>query len=418
MPRSNSKVRWFRLMKAASKNARPTRSWVIIESIPAARCVLKAAVSASVRALSLALVAVMIPASMFAQARTSTAAPPSSITRPDSIQDSGMYKYWTEMNNQQRAGGALFGQLTVEGQPLLWDPVLITVDCQGATVHTAQSDPKGNFAIVGVKLAGVLGVQDDSVRQMETHLEGCTVQGSLPGFQSSTIAITARNLRDQPDLGTLTLRPEGTALGSMVSETTQSAPGDAVKHFQVAGAALMEQNPDKARRELKKAVEIDPKFAEAWYQLGKLQQPDHLPESRDSFTKAVAADPKYLPPYEQLAALAVQSGKWQEAVDNTNHAVQLNPSGTMQTWYYNALANLQLGKADAAEASARKSLAMDPLHLIPMTDEMLAVILVKKGNYPEALAHLRNCLTYLPAGDGRETVKRQIKQLEQQVSKK
>ena len=328
-----------------------------------------------------------------------------------------MYKYWTEMNNQQRAGGALFGKLTVEGQPLLWDPVLVTVDCHGTTVHTTQSDPKGNFAIVGVKLAGASGVLDDSVRQMETHLEGCTVQGALPGFQSSTIAITARNLRDQPDLGMLTLRSEGGALGSMVSETTKSAPGDAVKHFQAAGAALMDQNPDKARHELKKAVEIDPAFAEAWYQLGKLQQPSNLADSRNSFSKAVTADPNYLPPYEQLAALSIQNGKWQDAVDNTNHALQLNPAGTMQTWYYNALANLQLGKSDAAEASARKSLAMDPLHLIPMTDEMLAVILVKKGNYPDALAHLRNCLTYLPAGDGREAVKRQIKQLEQQVSK-
>ena len=148
----------------------------------------------------------------------------------------------------------------------------------------------------------------------------------------------------------------------------------------------------------------------------RLQQASNLPETRNSFTKSVAADPKFLPPYEQLAALAVQNGKWREALDYTDRALQLNPTGTMQTWYYNALANLQLGKTGAAEASGRKSLAMDPLHIIPMTDQMMAVILVKKGNYPEALTHLRNCLTYLPAGEGLELVKRQIAELEQRAS--
>jgi len=378
---------------------------------------MKALVSVPALLLSLVLAAFTLPAPLSAQARTSTAAPPSSITRPDSIQDSGLYKYWTQMNNQQRAGGALFGKVTVEGQPLLWEPVLVTVDCQGTTLHTTQTDSKGNFVITGVKLAGVLGVQSDSVHQMETHFEGCTVQGSLTGFESSTLTITARHLRDEPNLGTLTLQPEGAALGSVVSTTTNSAPANAVKHFQAAGAALMEENPGKAQHELSKAVEIDPNFAEAWYQLGRLQEASKLPEARDSFSKAVAADPKYVLPYEQLAGWAVQNSKWHEVVENANHALQLNPAGNMQTWYYNALGNFQLGKIDLAEGSARKALAMDPLHTIPMTDQMLAVILIKKAKYAEALDHLRNCLTYLPDGEGAKLVKRQIAQLEQRTAK-
>lgn len=34
----------------------------------------------------------------------------------------------------------------------------------------------------------------------------------------------------------------------------------------------------------------------------------------------------------------VQAEKWQEAVDNTNQALQLDPGGTPQLWYYDALA--------------------------------------------------------------------------------
>ena len=54
-----------------------------------------------------------------AQVHTSTPGPPSNITRPDSIQDSGVYGYWTNMSEQGRAGGALLGKVIVEGEPLL-----------------------------------------------------------------------------------------------------------------------------------------------------------------------------------------------------------------------------------------------------------------------------------------------------------
>ena len=62
-----------------------------------------------------------------AQVRQPTPAPPSTTTRPDSIQDSGLYGYWTNMSGQGRAGGALLGKVTVEGEPLLWNPILVSV---------------------------------------------------------------------------------------------------------------------------------------------------------------------------------------------------------------------------------------------------------------------------------------------------
>src|ERR1700733_471604 len=74
--------------------------------------------------------------------RSSSPAPPSTITRPDSIQDSGLYGYWTGMTAQGRAGGALMGKITVEGEPLLWNPILVSVICNGATVYTTHTDPK------------------------------------------------------------------------------------------------------------------------------------------------------------------------------------------------------------------------------------------------------------------------------------
>ena len=59
-------------------------------------------------------------------------------TRPDSIQDSGLYGYWTNMTQQGRAGGALLGKVTIEGEVLPWDPILVTVACQGNTMRGSR----------------------------------------------------------------------------------------------------------------------------------------------------------------------------------------------------------------------------------------------------------------------------------------
>jgi regulator of sirC expression with transglutaminase-like and TPR domain len=74
-----------------------------------------------------------------------------------------------------------------------------------------------------------------------------------------------------------------------------------------------------------------------------------------------------------------------------------------------------LNRKDVAEASATKALAMDPLHTQPNTEQLLAVILADKQDYAGALAHLKNCLTYLPSGQNADTVKQQVAQLEKIV---
>ena len=131
----------------------------------------------------------------------------------------------------------------------------------------------------------------------------------------------------------------------------------------------------------------------------------------------MAADPKFVLPYEQLAALAVKAEEWQEAADNTTQALQLDPAGyTSDCWYYDALAKFQLGKTEEAAASATKSLAIDPRHSVLNTEQLLAVILARKGEYAGAVLHLNNCLSYLPPGPLSDLVKQQIAQLEPKVT--
>jgi Tfp pilus assembly protein PilF len=357
--------------------------------------------------------------SAMGQMRPTTQTPQTNtITRPESIQDSGLYDYWTQMSGQGRAGGALLGKLAVEGEPLPWEPLLVTVTCDGKVVYTTQTDAKGNFGIVSVTLPGALGKQGDSQRQLETHFEGCLVQGVVPGFRSTTITLSQRNLRDDPDIGTIMLSRIGRDLATTVSRTTETASANAIKSFEKARDEMLQHNPDSAERELKKAVQEDPKFAEAWLQLGKLQEASDPGAARDSFLRASAADPEFVLPYEQLAALAAQNGNWREVLDNTNHVAQLLPEGTAQTWYLNALANYQLGKPDVAQASAVKSLTLDPRHSVLNTEQLLAVILARKGDFAGALGHLRSSLTDVPPGPNADLLKQQIAKLERRVAAK
>jgi tetratricopeptide (TPR) repeat protein len=317
------------------------------------------------------------------------------------------------MTNQGRAGGALLGKVRVEGQPLLWEPILVSIICQEKAVNTTRTDPKGNFAFTTVR--GVINAQADVQREMKIYYEGCKVEASLTGFHSDALTITERNLREEPELGTIWLHSNGRAIGAALSIMSGAVPKKAEKLFEAAHAAMLEQNPERAQSDLEKAVRVHPEFAEAWFQLGKLQMTSGAQSARESFSKALAADPQFILPYEGLAQLAVLEEKWPEVLANTSHALQLEPSGTPRIWYFDALANYQAAKLDAARAGPVKSLAMDPGHQIPNTEQLLAVILARQGDYEGALQHLRNCLAYVTTGPNVEFLKQQIGQLERTV---
>ena len=268
--------------------------------------------------------------------------PPDTITRPDSIADSGPYGFWSQMTNQGRAGGALLGKVLVEGQPVLWEPVFVSIVCHDKVVNTARTDPKVNFAFTTVR--GVVTAQADAERQMKMYYEGCKVEASLTGFHSDALIITERNLREEPELGTIWLHSNGRAIGTVLSTTSGALPKKAEKLFEEAHAAMLEQNRGRAQSDLEKAIREYPQFAEAWFQLGKLQMSASAQSARESFSKAAAADPRFILPYEELAQLAVQEEKWAEVLANTGRA-----SATGPVWH---TASLVLRRA--SQLSGRK----------------------------------------------------------------
>ena len=321
---------------------------------------------------------------------------------------------WNKLLHSGRVGDALIGNVALTGGALPWDPIPVSVMCDGKTRYTTRTDAKGYFLIAPAEPAGSTTLKADA-KPLAAQFVGCSVEAALPGFDSSALAIANRNVLDSQNIGTITLHREEGSGDTALSSTTAAAPKDATNSYEKARKEWLDNKPDRAQKDLQKAVEAYPQYAEAWYQLGKIQEASKSPEASNSFSKAVAADPKFALPYEHLAPLAAQAGKWQELLDDTTRELVLNPRGTLDIWYYNAFGNYQLKKIDVAEASALKSLSMDPLHAQPNTEQLLAVILVEKQDYAGALQHLRNCLTYFAPGQSLDLVKQQIAQIEPAV---
>ena len=336
---------------------------------------------------------------------------PSKTPAPPADPSTMINRDWDKLRQQGRGGDRLTGDVQVTGGVVPWEAISVTVMCDGKTKYTTSTDSKGLFSINSVDDRGPNTVKADP-KPVGWQYVGCNVQAALPGFNSSTLSIGDRHVMDSANIGTITLRREENSGGSAVSSTTGSAPKDATKAFEKARAAYLENKPDRAEKELQKAVQVYPQFAEAWYQLGRLQEAAKSPEAYNSFSKAAAGDPKYVLPYQHMATLSAAAQKWQDVVDQTKRELELDPRGNPQVWYYNALGNFQMKNLDAAEASGNKALAMDPLHQEPNTEQLLAVVLASKQDYTGALAHLKNCLTYFPPGPSLDLVKEQIAQLE------
>ena len=338
---------------------------------------------------------------------------------PEAASGFGKDANYANLQEHQRGSLTFIGKVAVQDAMFPWDPIPVVVTCSGVVRYRTEADAKGGFTIVPETAdpmhSEVAPEAGNSHQVTAGQLIGCDIHASLPGFKSTSLHIANTDIMDNPDLGTITLRPDSEAAGTVESATTTTASPEAMKHFDKARSEFQSGNTKGAERDLEKAVQIDPKFADAWYQLGKLQEADKSPNALGSLDKAVAADPKYVSPYLQIAEQAADQKKWQDVVNATNQALKLDPEGNPQIWYYNAVGNYNLGNVDVAEASAQKSLAMDPQHLAPNTEQLLAVMLASQGQLAEALQHLKNSLTYIKPGPNRDLIQQQIAQLEKAI---
>ena len=395
--------------------------------------------------LPMCAAALIFAAGVFGQAPKPTPTPtptptvPTNPTRPTTpTQPLPGQQPDSQMNMQRPL--FLAGKVSMDDGTSPPDPVTIQLVCRGMPKSVGITDSKGTFSVdLNNRFANAMygdasqtsdpfdigsggmqrspaGMNTQGGGVSERDLMGCDLQANLAGFRSDVVHLGTRRSLDNPDVGTLILHRLANVEGLTISATSQMAPKDAKKALEKGRNDIKKQKWNDAQRELEKAVDIYPKYAAAWFELGRVQeQQKDIEGARKSYAQSLAADSKYVNPYLQLAALSMHDQKWQDVADETDRMLRLNPIDFPQAWLFNSIANYYLRKMDVAEKSAREGISRDGAHHYPMMNHLLGVILAQKQDYAGAVAQLRDYLHYAPNATDTEEVKKQLAEVEKFV---
>jgi Tfp pilus assembly protein PilF len=299
--------------------------------------------------------------------------------------------------------------------------------CNGMVRREGYTNSKGNFQFeLGRNSVDRDASQADSDRMVsnrnarvppsggsDIRYDDCELRASLPGFISTTVPMRVYAGATQVEVGTITLTKTGTVEGPTVSVNTMTVPKEAREAFEKGRKAGSEKQFEEAVAELNKAVTVYPQYAAAWSLLAEIHRlQNQFEPAKAEYAKALAADPKFVSPYFGLAAIAVIENKWTDAARLTDQLIQLNSLAYPMAYFFNAAANLNLGKLDAAELSARKFQQVDKAHTLPDIALLLANILTGKHQYAEAAQLYRGYLAVKPDAPNAEALKKEAQRLD------
>src|SRR5579863_9902526 len=294
------------------------------------------------------------------------------------------------------------GKVVLDDGTELTEPAMIQTICRGRRHSETYSDLHGSFSFsFGDPTQGSAAAISDASSsngnnngmgtQARQDLRDCQIQAELAGFSSQAVELNSRiGFMSNIDVGRVPLHRLAHVEGTSISVTSALAPPAAKKAFEKGLEQEKKSKWDDAEKSFEKATQIYPRYATAWYQLGRLQlRKNDAVSAKHSFEQSVAADPKYVNPYDGLAQLAMQASEWKNVIDITGKLVSLNPVNFPDAYYDAALANCNLKNFDDAEKSALQGIRVDDAHQIPRLQYLLAMILAQKQNYQAAAEHIQ-----------------------------
>jgi Tfp pilus assembly protein PilF len=329
----------------------------------------------------------------------------------------------------------LSGRVIIDGGAPLPEPAYIERVCNDKVIRDGRTDFKGNFTITVQLSAPQVGESESTAESSGTGsfteraahqqvdpatfgamLMTCDLRASLVGFRSSTvplpIGVQARGAAPV-NVGTIMLDRLHDEQGAATSATSLNAPKNARKAYEKGHAVKTSKLPE-AQQHLEKAVQLYPRYAAAWLDLGQVYaQQEQFDKARNAYTQARRADDRLVPAYIGLAWLAVRESKWQEAAELTAIATQMDGLDFPVAFFYNALANYRLGNLEQAEKSARKTEAMGAQRTFPQVSLLLGNILVSKQNYGGAANEFKAYLNVAPTAANAAEVRKRLVKLEE-----
>jgi tetratricopeptide (TPR) repeat protein len=269
--------------------------------------------------------------------------------------------------------------------------------------------------------------KDSELGISRRELANCELQASASGFSSSVITLVdlAGSL-SSVDVGAIVVKRRTKIEGLTLNASAYKAPDAARKAYEKGLQAEKKGKLTDAQKYFGKAVEIYPKYANAWFQLGTvLQKEDQKDAARTAFTQATTIDTKFLPPYLSLALMAFEAENWAAVLSFTNHILDLDPLNRVagyvwdldplnytEAYFYNAVANYKLNKFADAEKSGLKAEQVDLPTRFPQVHLLLAEIFARKKDYVMAIAETQNYLDLVPHAKDADQVRVRLAKLQ------
>ena len=247
---------------------------------------------------------------------------------------------------------------------------------------------------------------------MQSPIADCELRADLSGYVSTVIRLDQTMANS--DVGIIMLHSRTKKSDGMVSVASLEVPPKARKEYE-KGSELLEKGefPD-AEKHLQKAIELYPKFAEAWLRMGDLEQRrKNVDRAIEDYQQAINADPNFPLPYLRMAYVSAVSRDWEQTRKLTERLIALDPVDFPLAYYYNAAAELNLKHIDKAETSALRAESMDKQHAEPTVEVLLAAIYSAKGSYSAAADHYRQYLKLVPNGPLSQHVKTDLARTEE-----
>jgi tetratricopeptide (TPR) repeat protein len=174
------------------------------------------------------------------------------------------------------------------------------------------------------------------------------------------------------------------------SVTSLQVPAKAQKEYERACTALKRNQLSETERHLRKATGIYPQYVAGWVMLGQvLDTQKQTAKGLEACSRASAADPKYVPAYLCLAEIQGREQKWNEVLQLTNHALELDPVGDAYGYFFSAIAYLNLNQLPEAQQQALKAEEIDKDHREPLIQFLLAQIYQVKHDSANAVSSFR-----------------------------
>ena len=331
---------------------------------------------------------------------------------------------------------------THDGAPVPSD-LLVERVCNNRTRQEVYASPHGDFSMqLGSRADSFPEASVDSTSSYSTlrkdpsmgisrrELTKCELRASASGFHPRVVSLLDVDPSGSSiDVGVIVVERGTKVKGTTLSAIPYKAPKDARKAYEKGVQAEKNGKLADAQKNFETAVEIYPRSANAWFQLGTvLQKEERKDEARKAYTQATTIDSKFLPPYLSLASMAFETENWSEVLALTNHILDLDPLNHAAVnsyildldpvnyagaYFYNAMANYQLKKFEDAERSALKAEHLDMRTHFPQLHILVAELFARKNDYAVAIAEIQTYLALVPHAPDADPVRERLAKLEE-----